>query len=273
MSSRLPRGGSRINREKIVDFRFNGKNLKGFDGDTVASALLANNELLVARSFKYHRPRGIFTAGEEEPNALMGIGEGSFFEPNIRATEVKLKQNMNVNSQNHWPSLKFDFLSINNLLARFFAAGFYYKTFMWPRAAWKYIFEPMIRRASGLGKAPKEYDEEHYEHIYHHTDILIIGGGLAGITAAKALRDRGLSVMLCEKDSVMGGRYLQDCKSEDRARYKKLYESSIEILKKSKDIAVKLNTCVTGIFDHGFVLAYEENQAHNLNTKKALWKI
>ena len=151
MSSRLPREGSRINREKTVDFRFNGKNLKGFDGDTVASALLANNELLVARSFKYHRPRGIFTAGEEEPNALMGIGEGSFFEPNIRATEVKLKQNMNVNSQNHWPSLKFDFLSINNLLARFFAAGFYYKTFMWPRAAWKYIFEPMIRRASGLG--------------------------------------------------------------------------------------------------------------------------
>ena len=273
MSSRLPRGGSRINREKLVDFRFNGKNLKGFDGDTVASALLANNELLVARSFKYHRPRGIFTAGEEEPNALMGIGEGSFFEPNIRATEVKIKQNMNVNSQNHWPSLRFDFLSINNLLARFFAAGFYYKTFMWPRAAWKYIFEPMIRRASGLGKAPKEYDEEHYEHIYHHTDILIIGGGLAGITAAKALRDRGLSVMLCEKDSVMGGRYLQDCKSEDRERYKKLYESSIEILKKSKDIAVKLNTCVTGIFDHGFVLAYEENQGLNVTTKKALWKI
>ena len=180
----------------------------------------------MARSFKYHRPRGIFTAGEEEPNALMGIGEGSFFEPNIRATEVKLKQNMNVNSQNHWPSLKFDFLSINNLLARFFAAGFYYKTFMWPRAAWKYIFEPMIRRASGLGKAPKEYDEEHYEHIHHHTDILIIGGGLAGITAAKALRDRGLSVMLCEKDSVMGGRYLQDCKSEERERYKKLHKSS-----------------------------------------------
>ena len=113
MSSRLPQEGSRINREKTVDFRFNGKNLKGFYGDTVASALLANNEMLVARSFKYHRPRGIFSAGEEEPNALMGIGEGPFFEPNIRATEVKLKQNMNVASQNHWPSLKFDFLSIN----------------------------------------------------------------------------------------------------------------------------------------------------------------
>ena len=110
MSSRLPQEGSRINREKIVGFRYNGKNLKGFYGDTVASALLANNEMFVARSFKYHRPRGIFSAGEEEPNALMGIGEGALFEPNIRATEVKLKQNMNIASQNHWPSLRFDFL-------------------------------------------------------------------------------------------------------------------------------------------------------------------
>ena len=163
MSSRLPKEGSRINREKIVDFRFNGKNLKGFEGDTVASALLANNELLVARSFKYHRPRGIFSAGEEEPNALMGIGEGPLFEPNLKATEVTIKQNMNVISQNHWPSLKFDLLSINNILSRFFAAGFYYKTFMWPRAAWKYLFEPMIRKASGLGNAPSEYDAENYE--------------------------------------------------------------------------------------------------------------
>jgi len=224
MSSRLPQEGSRINREKTVDFRFNGKNLKGFYGDTVASALLANNEMFVARSFKYHRPRGIFSAGEEEPNALMGIGEGPFFEPNIRATEVKLKQNMNVASQNHWPSLKFDFLSINNLFSRFFPAGFYYKTFMWPRAAWKYLFEPMIRRASGLGNAPREYDEEHYEHIYHHTDVLIIGGGLAGITAAKVLRDRGLSIMLCEKDCVIGGRYLEDCRIEEKDRYKKFHK-------------------------------------------------
>ena len=119
MSSRLPKEGSRINREKIVDFRFNGKNLKGFEGDTVASALLANNELLVARSFKYHRPRGIFSAGEEEPNALMGIGEGPLFEPNLKATEVTIKQNMNVISQNHWPTLKFDLLSINNILYLF----------------------------------------------------------------------------------------------------------------------------------------------------------
>ena len=273
MSSRLPQEGSRIDREKIVDFRFNGKNLKGFDGDTVASALLANNEMLVARSFKYHRPRGIFSAGEEEPNALMGIGEGSFFEPNIRATEVKLKQGMSVNSQNHWPSLKFDFLSINNIFSRFFAAGFYYKTFMWPRVAWKYLFEPLIRRASGLGNAPRDYDEELYEHIHYQTDVLIIGGGLAGITAAKALRDRGLSIMLCEKDSVMGGRYLEDCKSGDRKLYEKFHKSSMEILKKSEDISVKLNTCVTGIFDHGFVLAYEENQNRNKAAKKALWKI
>ena len=273
MSSRLPKEGSRINREKIVDFRFNGKNLKGFDGDTVASALLANNELLVARSFKYHRPRGIFSAGEEEPNALMGIGEGPLFEPNLKATEVTIKQNMNVISQNHWPSLKFDLLSINNILSRFLAAGFYYKTFMWPRAAWKYLFEPMIRKASGLGNAPREYDAENYEHIHYHTDVLIIGGGLAGITAAKALTGRGLSIMLCEKDSLIGGRFLQDCEIEEQERVKKLHKSSIEILKKSKDISVKLNTCVTGIFDHGFVLAYEENQHQHANTKKALWKI
>ena len=143
---------------------------------------------------------------------------------------------------------------------------------MWPRAAWKYLFEPMIRRASGLGNAPREYDEEHYEHIYYHTDVLIIGGGLAGITAAKALRDRGLSIMLCEKDCVMGGRYLEDCKSGNQEPYKKLHKSSMEILKKSKDISVKLNTTVTGIFDHGFVLAYEENQHSNTTTKKAFIK-
>jgi sarcosine oxidase subunit alpha len=273
MSSRLPEEGSFINREQIVDFRFNGKNLKGFEGDTVASALLANNEVMVGRSFKYHRPRGVFSSGEEEPNALMGIGEKASFEPNIRATEVKIKQNMKVVSQNHWPSLNIDFLSINNLFSRFLAAGFYYKTFMRPRAAWKYLFEPIIRRASGLGDAPKDYDKDNYEHIYYHTDVLVVGGGLAGITAAKSLRDRGLSIMLCEKNSFLGGRYLQDCKTDEREKYQKFHKESVEILKNSKDISVKYNTCVTGVFDHGFVLAYEENQNQNDVIKKTLWKI
>ena len=273
MSARLPSGGSRINRRKKIDFQFNGRRLKGLEGDTVASALLANDELLVGRSFKYHRPRGIYGSGEDEPNALMGIGEEGSFEPNVRATDIQLRENLVVKSQNHWPSLSMDFLSINNLLSRFFSAGFYYKTFIRPRFAWKYIFEPIIRRSAGLGNAPTQEDVEKYEHVHFETDILVVGAGIAGITAAKSFQDTGLSVLLCEKDSEFGGRLVSDSDELEKEINHQVLKKNLETLKSCENVSVKLNTCVTGVFDHGYVLAIEEKSGETNSPQKILWKI
>ena len=165
MSTRLQTGGRLLDRSKALDFSFNGKRLRGFAGDTLASALLANDQIMVGRSFKYHRPRGLVASGAEEPNALMNMGEEGRFEPNQRATTTELFQDLSVRSQNHWPSLEFDVGAINNLAARFLPAGFYYKTFIHPRAAWKHVFEPFIRKSAGLGAAPKARDADRYEHF------------------------------------------------------------------------------------------------------------
>ncbi|MEO6299107.1 MAG: 2Fe-2S iron-sulfur cluster-binding protein, partial [Paracoccaceae bacterium] len=162
MSTRLSRGGRLIDRTQAQEFTFNGKRLRGFAGDTLASALLANDQVLVGRSFKYHRPRGIVASGAEEPNALMNMGAGGRFEPNQRATTTELFAGLQAGSQNHWPSLEFDVGVVNNWLARFLPGGFYYKTFMYPRSAWKHVFEPIIRKSAGLGRAPKDQDVDRY---------------------------------------------------------------------------------------------------------------
>ena len=143
-----------IDRSKAVDFTFNGKHFKGFAGDTLASALLANDQMLVGRSFKYHRPRGVVAAGAEEPNGLVNLGKGARFEPNQRVTTTELFEGLTATSQNHWPSLEFDVGAINTHLSRFLPAGFYYKMFMYPRAFWKHVYEPFIRQSAGLGQAP-----------------------------------------------------------------------------------------------------------------------
>ncbi|MDH3669385.1 MAG: 2Fe-2S iron-sulfur cluster-binding protein, partial [Paracoccaceae bacterium] len=161
MSHRLAAGGRFIDRTTPISFTFNNETLSGYEGDTLASALLANDEVLVGRSFKYHRPRGIMASGAEEPNALMGVGAGPRFEPNQRATTTELYHNLAARSQNHWPSLNFDIGAVNARMASLapvFSAGFYYKTFLFPRAAWKHVYEPVIRRAAGLGQAPTEGD-------------------------------------------------------------------------------------------------------------------
>jgi len=160
MSTRLATQGRLIDRSVALNFTFNGKRFKGFKGDSLASALLANGQTLVGRSFKYHRPRGIVAAGPEEPNALVHLGKGGRFEPNQRATTTELFQGLTATSQNHWPSLEFDVGAVNKMMSRFFPAGFYYKTFMFPRAAWKHLFEPVIRNAAGLGKAPTDRDAD-----------------------------------------------------------------------------------------------------------------
>ncbi|HCV63520.1 MAG TPA: sarcosine oxidase subunit alpha, partial [Alphaproteobacteria bacterium] len=181
---RLPEGG-RINRGKPVQFTFDGTSYQGFEGDTLASALLANSVHLVGRSFKYHRPRGILSAGAEEPNALIRLGKGARIEPNLRATQIELYDGLTSESQNRWPSLNLDVGAINSLFHRFFPAGFYYKTFMWPASFWKSVYEPVIRNAAGLGKAADDHnDPDRYEKTHQHCDVLIAGGGAAGLMAA-----------------------------------------------------------------------------------------
>ena len=191
MSTRLTTGGQRIDRSKPVTFTFNGTTLKGYEGDTLASALLANDRMMMGRSFKYHRPRGVVASGTEEPNALLGIGSGGRFEPNQRATMQEVFEGLEAQSQNHWPSLEFDIGEVNAKLSRFLPAGFYYKTFLWPRAFWKHVYEPFIRQSAGLGKAPKDRDADTYEHYYHFTDVLVIGGGpAAAVVFPRVVRKR-----------------------------------------------------------------------------------
>ena len=157
---RLSTGGNRVDRAKRVSFTFDGKTLSGFAGDTVASAVLASGQRVFGRSFKYHRPRGLIGLGSEEMNALIGVGDGARHEPNLRATQIEVYNGLTAVSQNRWPSLNFDIGAINNQMSRFFPGGFYYKTFMWPQSFWKHVYEPFIRRAAGLGKAPEGRDPD-----------------------------------------------------------------------------------------------------------------
>ena len=206
MSTRIATGGRLLNKSNAVSFSFNGKQLRGFEGDTLASALLANDQMLVGRSFKYHRPRGIVAAGPEEPNALVNLGTAGQFEPNQRATTTELFDGLNAESQNHWPSLEFDVGAINKYLSRFLPAGFYYKMFIHPRPFWKHVYEPIIRHSAGLGKAPREKDKDTYEHFYAFCDVLVIGGGVAGLEAARTAGRSGARVILLEQTDHWGGR-------------------------------------------------------------------
>ncbi|MDE0345361.1 MAG: 2Fe-2S iron-sulfur cluster-binding protein, partial [Boseongicola sp.] len=206
MSRRLSKGGRLIDRSKSLGFSFNGKEMRGYLGDTLASALLGEGQFLTGRSFKYHRPRGIVASGPEEPNALMGLGRDGTFEPNVRATTTELFQGLEARSQNHWPSLEIDFGAVSSMLSRFLPSGFYYKTFLWPRAFWKHVYEPAIRLSAGLGKPPMRRDTDHYEHFNITVDVLVIGGGISGLAAAAAAAETGADVLLIEQASAWGGR-------------------------------------------------------------------
>ncbi|MBO6718699.1 MAG: sarcosine oxidase subunit alpha [Rhizobiaceae bacterium] len=202
---RLANAG-RLTPAREIRFSFDGKQMTGLEGDTLASALLANGIHLVGRSFKYHRPRGILSAGSEEPNALVGIHRDAARKtPNVRATVQELYDGLEAVSQNRWPSLSFDTGAVNDLAAPFFSAGFYYKTFMWPKVAWKRLYEPNIRAAAGLGVAPDEPDPDHYASRYAHCDVLVVGGGAAGIAAALAAGEAGARVILCDEQAEIGG--------------------------------------------------------------------
>jgi len=257
MSTRLAHGGKLVDRSQRISFSWNGTRLHGLAGDTLASALLANGKTLVGRSFKYHRPRGIVAAGAEEPNALVGLGMGARFEPNQRATTTPLFEGLTAQSQNHWPSLDLDVGAINASLSRFFPAGFYYKTFMQPRSAWKHLFEPVIRRSAGLGKAPTAADADRYEYFYAHVDILVVGGGTSGIAATLTAAQSGADVMLIEQTAHLGGRALVDDMTIDDAPGSEWVADTETALRDMKNVSIRTRMMGAGVYDHGYVLAYE----------------
>ena len=201
--------GGRIDRSRPLRFHFDGRSLQGFAGDTLASALIANGVHLVGRSFKYHRPRGIMAAGADEPNALVTlVRDPARSTPNLRATQVELYEGLVAESQNRTPSLRFDRAALAGLAAPLLPAGFYYKTFMWPRRAWHRLYEPAIRRMAGLGKAPLRPDPDRYVNRFAHCEVLVVGGGPAGLAAARAAAESGARVILCDEQAEFGGSLL-----------------------------------------------------------------
>ena len=242
---RVP-GRGRVLHNRPVSFSFDGTTYQGLEGDTVASALIANGVQLMGRSFKYHRPRGPMAAGSEEPNALIGTRRGKGrFEPNTRATVQEIWNGLETNSQNKYPSLKFDIGAINDRAYMLFSAGFYYKTFMWPRSFWDKVYEPFIRAAAGLGVSPSEPDPDNYASRYLHTDVLIIGAGPAGLASARAAATAGLRVTLVDENSEPGGTLL----SEPRASIdgKPAWDWLQAELDAMTDLGVRIMTRTTAI--------------------------
>ncbi len=276
MSRRLPKGGRLIDRSSSLRFSFNGKEMRGYAGDTLASALLGEGQVLMGRSFKYHRPRGVVASGPEEPNALMGLGRDGSFEPNVRATTAELYQGLEARSQNHWPSLDRDFGAISSALSRFLPSGFYYKTFLWPRAFWKHVYEPAIRSSAGLGKPPMRRDADHYEHFNITTDVLVIGGGIAGLAAAAAAAESGADVLLVEQASVWGGRAPVDGVRVDGTSAEAWTASTLKSLQSMPNARVRARTTGVGIHDHGYVLLHERLTDHAPDhsvPRHRLWKV
>ena len=278
MSTRLSSGGRLLHKSKAVEFSFNGKRLKGYEGDTLASALLANDQMMVGRSFKYHRPRGVVASGAEEPNALFNMGEGNEFEPNQRATTTELFDGLKATSQNHWPTLEFDVGALNTYLARFLPAGFYYKMFMYPRSFWKHVYEPFIRQSAGLGKAPdKELkDGDTYEHFYFTTDVLVVGGGVAGLQAAKTAAQSGRKVLLIEQTSAWGGRTAVDGGTIDGKPANDWIVETLAELEGMENVTLRSRMMASGVYDHGYVLGYERLTDHKPNAqgpRHRLWRI
>ena len=276
MSTRLQTGGRLLNKDAPLNFTFNGRKMKGYQGDTLASALLANNQMLVGRSFKYHRPRGVVSSGAEEPNALINMGEGTRFEPNQRATTTELFDGLVAESQNHWPSLEFDIGAINSKLARFLPAGFYYKMFIHPRPLWKHVYEPFIRRSAGLGKAPKMRDSDTYEHFYAFYDLVIVGGGIAGLMAAKAAASSGAQILVMEQSAHWGGRCVVEPDQINGKDPEYFIEDLVAELTAQPNVTMRTRLMGAGVYDHGYLLGYERLRDHapsQTGPRHRLWRI
>ena len=274
---RLAEGGA-IDRRREVHFTFNGRRYKGHPGDTLASALLANGVHFIGRSFKYHRPRGIVAAGAEEPNALVQLGTGVRTEPNIRATEIALYDGLVAASQNVWPSLHFDAAALNQVFAGLFPAGFYYKTFMWPASQWP-RYEWLIRRIAGLGQAPPGRDPDRYEKMHGHADLLIVGGGVAGLAAARAAAATGARIILAEEGADFGGQTLADGDQRiDGLPAADWVAATVAQLEAAPEVTLLRRTQVTAYHDHNYLTAVERVTDHLAGPpahlpRQRLWKM
>ncbi len=277
MTHRLQSGG-RIDRQNPVDFVFDGRPYRGYAGDTLASALLGQGVRLFGRSFKYHRPRGLLSAGPEEPNALVELREGARREPNTRATQVELFSGLVAQSQNRWPSLAFDLRAAYGWAAPVLKAGFYYKTFMWPARFWEKLYEPAIRKAAGLGRASGQEDPDHYEKATLHCDVLVIGSGPAGLVAALRAARSGARVAVCEQDFDFGGRLLSDKSEIDGRDTLDWREATVRELASHPEVILLSRTTVFGSYDSGQFAAIERVWDHALEPpehepRQRLWRI
>lgn len=275
--NRLAVGGL-VDRTRFIDFTFDGKTYTGHPGDTLASALLANDVVLTGRSFKYHRPRGILSAGSEEPNALVELRNGAHREPNTKATVAELFDGLSALSQNRWPSLDFDVMAINSLLSPVFVAGFYYKTFMWPAAFWEKIYEPLIRRAAGLGRASDEADPDTYEKVTAFADVLVIGGGSAGLMAALAAARTDARVILVDENAELGGRSIDDAANIDGSSAQEWVRTVEAELAKCPHVRILRRTTAFGSYDGGTYGAVERVSDHLPKTetgtpRQRLWRL
>jgi len=275
---RLADGGA-VDRAQPLSFEFDGRPYDGFVGDTLASALLANGVHLVARSFKYHRPRGIFAAGSEEPNALVQLARGARTEPNVRATTTELYAGLVAASQNRWPSLALDLGSLAGSLSRFLPAGFYYKTFMWPATPQAWLgYERLIRAAAGMGRASREPDPDRYEHRYAHCDVLVIGAGPAGLAAARAAAASGARVILCDEGFRFGGGLVGESASIDGEHAEAWIDATVRALGANPEVTLLPRTTAFGSYD-GNMIGLLERLADHLpappvyGVRQRLWKV
>lgn len=270
--------GGQIDKDQSINFTFDGKSYVGHPGDTLASALLANGVRLMGRSFKYHRPRGPLTAGSEEPNALVELRNGAHQEPNTRATTIELFEGLAARSQNRLGSLRFDLLAINDRLSNFLAAGFYYKTFMWPAAFWEKIYEPIIRKAAGLGSLSLQDDPDVYDKGFLHCDLLIVGAGPTGLAAALTAGRAGAQVILADEDFRMGGRLNSEILSLGDDPATVWVAQTLAELTALPNVRLMTRTTVIGAFDHAIYGAVERITDHLAQApanvpRQILWRI
>jgi sarcosine oxidase subunit alpha len=279
-ANRLGTGG-RIDRTKPLRFTFDGNTYYGYQGDTLASALLANGVVLFGRSFKYHRPRGLLSAGAEEPNALIQLGVGNRTEPNLRATQIELYEGLVAESQNRWPSLSNDLGAVNSLFHRIFPSGFYYKTFMWPKSFWL-KYEQVIRRMAGLGKSPMAPDPDRYDKLYAHCDALVVGSGPAGLAAALAAGRAGARVVLVDEQQEFGGSLLHDRQARiDGKTASEWVAAAVAELKSMPEVTLLPRTVAFAYYDHNMVSCMERvtdhlapsSAEHGKQPRQRLWRI
>lgn len=270
--------GGMIDRSRTLNFTFDGKQFTGHPGDTLASALMASGVQLMGRSFKYHRPRGLLSAGSEEPNALVELRSGARQEPNTRATITELFDGLTATSQNRWPSLSTDALSVNDLASRFLSAGFYYKTFMWPKSFWERVYEPIIRHAAGLGRLSMKPDPDTYDKGFRHCDLLVVGAGPAGLAAALTAARAGARVILADEDSITGGRLNLETEVLDDAPAADWVRATTQELASLANVRIMTRTTVFGTFDHGIFGAVERVSDHlpqppQDQPRQTLWRL